>query len=338
MSIPKGYKADCCTAKAFKKFQKSAGALISPGNVKYQMAVHPNDDVCARLKSQGLRPDFQCEDPNVTWCHRRVGNDEVYFVAREGSDESIVNCTFRDGRGKAVSEIWNPETGDCWQAKAVDSDAGKELELEFSPDASLFVVFRDAPTEGVRPRALSKVEASRPLTGRWKVDFHSPDGLSFSTSFETLSDWSVHPDARIRYFAGTASYTKSIFIEEGKDGRLVLDLGVVNDSAEVLVDGTFVNCVWKKPFRVALPHLKGGSHVLTIKVTNRWPNRLIGAANVDDTYQWRADNVWRIPVIQEIPQQSVGLFTTCKFYRGDDPLLSSGLLGPVKIDVVTMDD
>jgi len=49
---------------------------------------------------------------------------------------------------------------------------------------------------------------------------------------------------------------------------------------------------------------------LTIRVTNLWPNRLIG---------------------DKQPQAVPVAFTTFNPYRADSPLLDSGLLGPVVI-------
>ena len=57
--------------------------------------------------------------------------------------------------------------------------------------------------------------------------------------------------------------------------------------------------------------LKPGLNKLEISVTNLWPNRLIGDEQPG--------------VKQRIT------YTTWPFYKAGDPLLASGLLGPVKI-------
>jgi hypothetical protein len=62
--------------------------------------------------------------------------------------------------------------------------------------------------------------------------------------------------------------------------------------------------------------LKPGNNPLEVKVTNLWPNRVIGDCQADATkkYAW----------------------LDYKPFRADTPLLESGLLGPVRVLRVTM--
>ncbi|HMH08413.1 MAG TPA: hypothetical protein VK579_17190, partial [Terriglobales bacterium] len=61
--------------------------------------------------------------------------------------------------------------------------------------------------------------------------------------------------------------------------------------------------------------LKPGSNHLEIKITNLWPNRIIGD--------------------QQPGAEKRYTFTDYKPYKADSPLLESGLLGPVKLERVT---
>jgi hypothetical protein len=94
--------------------------------------------------------------------------------------------------------------------------------------------------------------------------------------------------------------------------QLWLDLGNVNNLAEVIVNGQSLGVIWKTPFRVNVTRaLKEGANILEVKVTNLWVNRLIG--------DQQPGNLKKIT------------YTSEAFYQADSPLLSSGLLGPVKI-------
>jgi hypothetical protein len=69
--------------------------------------------------------------------------------------------------------------------------------------------------------------------------------------------------------------------------------------------------VWKKPFIVDVTKaLRPGENHLEIRVTNLWPNRMIGDKQ---------------PGAKQIA------FATYDPYKVDSPLLPSGLLGPVTI-------
>jgi hypothetical protein len=94
--------------------------------------------------------------------------------------------------------------------------------------------------------------------------------------------------------------------------RYELDLGGVCNMAEVTLNGTKLRTLWRAPFRIDVTGaLKPGMNKLEISVTNLWPNRLIGDEQPG--------------VKQRIT------YTTWPFYKAGDPLLVSGLLGPVKI-------
>ena len=91
-----------------------------------------------------------------------------------------------------------------------------------------------------------------------------------------------------------------------------LDLGDVQNLAEVSVNGANLGIVWKKPFRVDITGAaKPGANVVEVKVTNLWVNRMIGDRQPG------------------APEQFT--FTRPVFYKANSPLLPSGLLGPVRL-------
>ena len=59
---------------------------------------------------------------------------------------------------------------------------------------------------------------------------------------------------------------------------MLLDLGVVREIAEVAVNGVPVEGImWKPPFRADVtPALRPGKNRIEVKITNLWPNRIIG--------------------------------------------------------------
>ena len=87
---------------------------------------------------------------------------------------------------------------------------------------------------------------------------------------------------------------------------------ISKELADVTVNGKPLGIVWKAPYQVEVTSaLKPGDNQLTIKVTNLWVNRLIGDRQPGNTKKYT--------------------FTTFKPYTSDAPLVSSGLLGPVRI-------
>lgn len=178
------------------------------------------------------------------------------------------------------------------------------------------------------------------VDGPWQVHFPPGAGAPETVTFDTLTSWAADPRPGIKYFSGTAAYKNTIVVPDAclaADRRLVLDLGRVEVMAEVRIGGESLGILWKPPFRVDVSDvLKPGENSLEIRVTNLWPNRLIGDEQfpADSSFgpkgniaQWPA---W-LPNIQQRPEPGRLTFSSWKHYEKNSPLLPAGLLGPVQI-------
>jgi hypothetical protein len=157
--------------------------------------------------------------------------------------------------------------------------------------------------------------AARQIEGPWTVKFQPGWGAPASVLFERLQSWTESADPGIRYYSGAATYTTQFTLssEEVQPGRIPwLDLGDVREIAEVRLNGQDAGIAWKKPFSVNIgAAVRSGRNDLEVRVTNLWPNRLIGDQ--------------RLPEAQRHTKTNITKFTA------DSPLMPSGLLGPVTI-------
>lgn len=182
-----------------------------------------------------------------------------------------------------------------------------------------------------------EVPAPKEVSGPWKVNFPKGRGAASSITLDELISWTDHTDAEVRYFSGSAIYEKAIDIpaEHLKDGREVwLDLGAVKNFAEVSLNGRGFGVLWKPPYRVNVTEAaKPGRNALAIRVTNLWPNRLIGDEQLPPDAEWRPDGgLVKLPqwLLDGKPSPTGRqTFATWRHWKKDDPLLPSGLLGPV---------
>jgi hypothetical protein len=175
------------------------------------------------------------------------------------------------------------------------------------------------------------------IRGPWTVEFPKNWGAPPQITMERLISWTGHANPGVKYFSGTASYRRSISIPESISGRkLYLDLGRVEVMAEVLLNGRSLGIVWKPPYRVDItPAAHTGDNDLEIRVVNLWPNRLIGDAQLPEDAEWEGPSLKRWPqwLLDGKPSPTGRLtFTTWKHWNKDDPLLESGLLGPVTLE------
>jgi hypothetical protein len=158
---------------------------------------------------------------------------------------------------------------------------------------------------------------SSPVEGPWTVTFPPNLGApSEPVVFEQLTSWTEHPDDHIKHFSGTASYRKTLDLKQSEisnsKSQLFLDLGNLPHLAEVILNGKSLGVVWMKPARVDITSAaKSGNNDLEIRVTNVWKNRMVGDATLDPAKRITWSN-W-------------------PFYKGNEPLEVSGLLGPVTL-------
>jgi hypothetical protein len=186
--------------------------------------------------------------------------------------------------------------------------------------------------------AATNLPAPQALTGGWNLNFPPNWGAPASATLEKLISWTDHTNNGVRYFSGTATYEKEIEIPAERLGagrELWLDLGAVKNFAEVSLNGQNLEVLWKPPFRVnATAAAKPGVNKLAIKVTNLWPNRLIGDEQLPPDCEWNGKQLkaWPQWLLDGKPSPTGRLtFTTWHHWTKDSPLLESGLLGPVTL-------
>ncbi|MGB5943971.1 MAG: glycosyl hydrolase [Leeuwenhoekiella sp.] len=179
------------------------------------------------------------------------------------------------------------------------------------------------------------------LAGNWEVSFPLKSGIT-EKQYDQLESWSESGDNSIRYFSGTATYSKEFNIIENMIGdhtSMELDLGSVAVIAEVFLNGKNAGILWKAPFRVNIDdYVQAGKNLLEVKVTNLWPNRLIGDERLNLDYERTGSKIAAVPewLTDETMMRSSQrtTFASWKHYSKDDDLLPSGLLGPVKINIL----
>jgi hypothetical protein len=250
----------------------------------------------------------------VLFKQRTAEECDVYFLANTSNAVAEFTGVFRQsGR---MPHLWNAVTGDVEPATAFLQKEGRtRIPLHLRGGESVYVVFR----EPIGPDVSGPGAANEPeyrevswLEGPWTVRFEGQDAPREEV-FPRLVDWTAHGNPSIRHYSGTATYEKTFTAAHHEGERLVLDLGTVNALATVLVNDQVVGTVWTTPWEIDITGFtREGENNLKIQVTNTWNNRLVAVAEQPDLH---AD----IYVSQP--------------YRYDraNPLLSSGLLGPVVI-------
>jgi hypothetical protein len=280
--------------------------------------------------------------------HRSDGATDVYFVANLARTNGATECSF--GVTGKQPELWNPATGQMRDLPEFEVKDGQTIvPLNFAAAESCFIVFRRPVSNAghyAEPKNFPELQTVGELDGPWQVGFDPKWGGPKSVTFTNLVDWTQRAEPGIKYYSGTATYTKTFDLPKSATGNrkseIFLDLGKVHALAEVWLNGKNLGVVWTAPWRVDISSaVKAKRNKLEIKVTNVWANRLIGDEQQPPDCEFgqgafgfggplKAFPDW---FVKGQPRPSAGrfTFTTWNYFTKDSPLVASGLLGQVRL-------
>lgn len=267
----------------------------------------------------GIERDVEVTDirgnpiPGIAWTHRKGKDFDLYFISNQ-TDKSLRGSLSVRIAGKQP-EWWDPvdgsiRTNEQWETKG----ARTVTDISLQPYQSMFLVFRKSAGNHVFKRITIKNREEYILKGPWQVSFDkAKGGPAAPVVFDSLTSWTAQADTSLRYYSGTAVYTKSFQWENADTaGDAFLFLDSICNIATVTLNGVDCGTLWTRPYRANIARaLRNGTNELKIEVTNTWANRLIG----DE----------RLPANKRIT------WTTAPFRLQGKPLLPAGLIGPVVI-------
>jgi hypothetical protein len=287
------------------------------------------------LQELKIRPDFEVTgidncDRKIDYIHRQTETEDIYFVSNSSESEQHFTAVFRVN-GNMVPEIWDAETG-LVQRKVEYTKTGNGISIEWimDPLASRFVIFRQKST-GKNDAGLNydlqfgfhkgkRTSEAIDITANWEVSFDKAWGGPASYSMEKLTSWSDVEEEGVKFYSGTATYTRDFPVGEdalarGKEAYVVFE--DIQEMARVSVNGHDCGIVWLPPYKATItPWLKAGNNTITVQVLNTWNNRIVGDLRNPDETQFTSTNV------------------KSSRFRANGPLLKSGLLGKAEITFI----
>lgn len=312
------------------------GKLIWGGELNKNIDdLYPAYDLTATiLKKMNIQQDF-ASNGQLRYTHRKVGDDDIYFVSNRADQEVEATALFRSVNGTV--QLWDPITAKI-RVLPEHSRNGEVISapLKFEPYQSYFVVFTKEASAATNRKNFAGYKIIKTLQGPWQVSFDPKWGGPKYVQFDELKDWTQRPEDGIKHYSGIAVYHKTfdlpISLLRQQSKKISLDLGEVNSMTRIKVNGKNAGILWTAPWRIDITNADLKKHnQLEIEVVNLWPNRLIGDERLpEDGIQ--NDGMWPEWLTKGTPHKSKRFtFSTHKFFTENSPLLKSGLIGPVTL-------
>jgi hypothetical protein len=317
-----------------------------------------------------LAPDFALagsqQSDGLTFLHRRLGSEDLYFVTNLQLETSETAVTFRVN-GK-IPERWDPMTGEIAPVLVYRTlAAGVEIPIRLPARGSLCILFRagqrqphltETNLEEVRDLTERRVEGivnhngeahvtvlkngqsktaqvmvsglPEPLavSGTWRMTIEGYRFERLQEEVAQLQSWTEDP--RTMHFSGTGSYELDFEVpgEYVSAGlEAVLDLGRVGDVAEVILNRRAVGVAWMQPYHLDVTEtIRAGTNHLEVLVTNTLINYVSGLTTLPEVPEELIPHYGRTTDIY-----TLGTKAWKEHEKDFHPLPPSGLMGPVRI-------
>jgi hypothetical protein len=252
---------------------------------------------------------------------KNEAGDAVYFI--RNNRETIFDGWLPLQVEAESIVIYDPMTGKLGKGSLKTSGGTSAAYVQLSPMQSLIIeTHQNDVTLSDYP--LWKNSRETAVEGKWKIDFIA-GGPSLPPSIETdtLSSWTKY-GKDYESFSGAVTYSVKFTSPASMVYPWVLDLGEVNESAEVILNGDTLGTVFGPLYQIRLDStLREGENTLVVIVSNLMANRI---SDMD-----RKGTFWRRFYNVNFPSRKPENRKNGLLYTEHWAPKSSGLIGPVKL-------
>lgn len=274
---------------------------------------------------------------NWTSVNRETMRDQGLYSVRRKSDHGYYY--FIDNRSEVAVDGWipiqvsaqtialfNPMTEKTGYAAIERSGDQMLVYLQLAPGETCILDTYSTGTSGQPYPYMQTVGQQRAVTGTWDVRFiQGGPRLPANLKIDHLRSWTEFEGDDVKNFSGTAQYTISFAKPSDTADTWRLDLGTVEESAVVVLNGQELGTLLGPVYQLEIPtELLKASNRLEIRISNSMANRI--------AYMDRSKIPWKKFYNTNMPsrfpenQGADGLFTAVGWVPA-----ASGLIGPVTL-------
>ncbi|HYM93410.1 MAG TPA: glycosyl hydrolase, partial [Chitinophagaceae bacterium] len=266
----------------------------------------------AKLKRETLT------DLGLKFIRRQVADGKYYYIVNH--TPNTIDTTITIETPSQSVEILDPQTGATGLAKSTSNGNSSNVKIQLqSGEAIILRTFQNKQSNTAWKYLLPTNDVIE-LNKVWQLHFITGGpAIPADKKLTKLQNWTELDDTACLSFSGTGAYSTTFTVKKKNSNDYLLDLGKLNESARIIINGKDAGIIWSLPFKMNIgPYIKQGQNTISIEVANLMANRI--------RYMDQHKIVWR--KYHEINFVNIN-------YRNFDAsgwkVQPSGLEGPVKI-------
>ncbi len=267
-------------------------------------------------------------DRGLEYLRRSHEEGNTYFITNWG--EQRIDEWIPLGVSAESAVLFDPMNKQKGFADFKSGDAGNsEVHLQLEPGQSMIVqTYQNGQSEATYPY-IEEAGQNEPLEGTWSIEFikGGPE-LPEPVEVDSLKPWTEFDGDAVENFSGTASYSLSFNAPDSVSDGWVLNLGEVEQSARVALNGQDLGVLTGPVFKMYIDQeLIEETNELEIEVANLMANRI---AYLDrEGISWKKFYNINMSAWEGQNRNENGIFDASEW----EPR-PSGLLGPVTLTPV----
>lgn len=215
-------------------------------------------------------------DADLKFIRRAIDHGKYYYIVNHTPNRVNQNIPIQLAATSVV--MMDPQTGETGLAYFTKKQNSTDVRIQLMPgEAIILKATTGAAQKLAKWKYLDVAQPPLKLTGTWKLTFKEggPD-LPGTKTMSQLQPWTAFTDdTTTQNFSGTGVYTTTFNLPAKGASEYLLELGKVNESAKVFINGKEAGILWSIPYQAKIgQYLKQGQNTITIEVANLMANRI----------------------------------------------------------------
>ncbi len=222
----------------------------------------------AKLKRETLT------DLGLKFIRRAVGKDKYYYIVNHTADAIDTDINIETASNSVI--ILDPQTGATGLAKSISTGNSTKVKIQLASGEAMILKTSGKKENLPAWKYLQPSKEIITLNGEWSLHFtNGGPQIPADRKLPSLQPWTMLQDSAAAWFSGTAEYSTRFDMKKVNAIDYVLNLGKVDESAKVTVNGKDAGIVWSLPFKINIgKYLKPGLNEIKIEVANLMANHI----------------------------------------------------------------